>query len=202
MSFVSIKVRRIMIVHVSGKLISKDTSHVIVDVNGIGYNIYITLNTYNTLPNLNSNIFLLTYYNISDKGHDLFGFSDIGEKQIFEMLISISGIGPKIAINLLSFVTPTEFKERLISGEVKMLSSLPGIGPKTAKRIIVELKDKFITSDSNDLPIDDENEIDSDVFNALKNLGYKSKDIRFVLNKIGNEGNIENKIKQALKELR
>jgi len=191
-----------MIVHISGKLVSKDTSHVIVDVNGIGYNIYITLNTYNTLPDLNSKVFLLTYYNISDKGHDLFGFSDIGEKKIFEMLISISGIGPKIAINLLSFVTPNEFKERLISGEVKMLSSLPGIGPKTAKRIIVELKDKFITSGSNDLPIDDEDGNDSDVFNALKNLGYKSKDVRSVLSKISNEGNIEDKIKKALKELR
>ena len=191
-----------MIVHISGKLVSKDTSHVIVDVNGIGYNIYITLNTYNTLPDLNSKVFLLTYYNISDKGHDLFGFNDIGEKKIFEMLISISGIGPKIAINLLSFVTPNEFKERLISGEVKMLSSLPGIGPKTAKRIIVELKDKFITSGSNDLPIDDEDGNDSDVFNALKNLGYKSKDVRSVLSKISNEGNIEDKIKKALKELR
>jgi len=191
-----------MIVHISGKLISKNTSYVIVDVNGIGYYIYITLNTYNTLSDLNSNIFLLTYYNITDKGHDLFGFSDIGEKQIFEMLISISGIGPKIAINLLSYVTPNEFKERLISGEVKMLTSLPGIGAKTAKRIIVELKDKFIDSDSNDLPIDDETEINSDVFSALKNLGYKSKDIRSALNKVDNTENLENKIKHALKELR
>ena len=84
----------------------------------------------------------------------------------------------------------------------RMLISISGIGPKTAKRIIVELKDKFTASDSNDLPIDDENEIDSDVFNALKNLGYKSKDVRSVLNKINNEGNIEDKIKQALKKLR
>lgn len=191
-----------MIVHISGKLVSKNTSYVIMDVNGIGYYVYITLNTYNTLPDLNSNIFLLTYYNITDKGHDLFGFSDIGEKQIFEMLISISGIGPKIAINLLSYVTPNEFKERLISGEVKMLTSLPGIGAKTAKRIIVELKDKFISSDSNDLPIDEEIETNSDVFSVLKNLGYKSKDIRFALNKVDNKGNLEDKIKQALKELR
>ena len=77
-----------------------------------------------------------------------------------------------------------------------------GIGAKTAKRIIVELKDKFIASDSNDLPIDDEAEINSDVFSVLKNLGYKSKDIRFALNKVDNKGNLEDKIKQALKELR
>jgi len=191
-----------MIVHISGKLISKEPNHVIVDVNGIGYSIHITLNTFNTLPELNNKIFLLTFYNVSDKGHDLFGFSDIGEKQIFEMLISVSGIGPKIAINLLSYVKPNEFKERLISGEVKMLTSLPGIGPKTAKRIIVELKDKFIKSDSDELPIDEDSQIDSDVFNVLKNLGYKNKDIRSALNKISNQGNLEEKIKQALKQLR
>ena len=195
-----------MIVHISGKLISKNTSYVIVDVNGIGYYIYITLNTYNTLSDLNSNIFLLTYYNITDKGHDLFGFSDIGEKQIFEMLISISGIGPKIAINLLSYVTPNEFKERLISGEVKMLTSLPGIGAKTAKRIIVELKDKFIKMSDDDMPIEDSNETPAktEAADALESLGFKSKDIHNILNSIiESEGldNTENLIRKALKLL-
>ena len=191
-----------MIVHISGKLIFKDTAHVIIDVNGIGYKAFITLNTYNELGDINNKVSLLTYFNVSEKGQALFGFIDSGEKKIFEMLISISGIGPKIAINLLSFVKPNEFKERLISGEVKMLTSLPGIGPKTAKRIIVELKDKFIDSDDNDLPIDDSVNSNSDTFNALKNLGYNRNNIREVLKKIDKTLSLEEKIKRALKELR
>ena len=94
-----------------------------------------------------SNVFLSTFFNVTEKSQDLFGFNESNEKELFTLLISVSGIGPKIAINLLSFVKPEDFKQRLISGEVEMLTSLPGIGPKTARRIIVELKDKFIKVD-------------------------------------------------------
>ena len=191
-----------MIVHVSGKLIAKDSSFVIIDVNGIGYHLHISLNTYNSLCNINESISLLTYFNVTEKSQDLFGFSDIGEKRIFEMLISVSGIGPKTAINLLSFVKPNEFSERIISGEVKMLTSLPGIGPKTAKRIIVELKDKFIKSDAEDLPIDESLDANSDVFNALKNLGFKGNVIKSALKNINEELSLEDKIKKALEKLR
>tara|TARA_Y100000994_G_C15651125_1_gene425424 strand:+ start:736 stop:1311 length:576 start_codon:yes stop_codon:yes gene_type:complete len=191
-----------MIVHVSGKLVYKEPSSVIIDVNGIGYKLYISLNSYNNLCNINKEISLLTYFNVSEKGQDLFGFIDSAEKKIFEMLISVSGIGPKIAINMLSVVTPNDFQERLISGEVKMLTSLPGIGPKTAKRLIVELKDKFVDSDSDDLPIDDSIDLNNDALNALKSLGFRDKDIRRILNKIDNNLTTEDKIKQALKELR
>tara|TARA_Y100000814_G_C12344092_1_gene405195 strand:- start:1265 stop:1840 length:576 start_codon:yes stop_codon:yes gene_type:complete len=191
-----------MIVHVSGKLVYKEPSSVIIDVNGIGYKLYISLNSYNNLCSINKEISLLTYFNVSEKGQDLFGFIDPAEKKIFELLISVSGIGPKIAINMLSVVTPNDFQERLISGEVKMLTSLPGIGPKTAKRLIVELKDKFVDSDSDDLPIDDSVDLNNDALNALKSLGFRDKDIRRILNKIDNNLTTEDKIKQALKELR
>ena len=95
-----------------------------------------------------------------------------------------------------------DFKQRLISGEVEMLTSLPGIGPKTARRIIVELKDKFIKIDKNDLPIDHESNLDTDALNALINLGFRSIDINKVLNKIDKNCSLEEKIKLALKELR
>ena len=143
-----------MIVHLSGKLIFKDPSYVVIDVQGVGYKVYISLNTYNVLPDINNDVYLLTYFNVTEKSQDLFGFNENNEKELFAMLISVSGIGPKIAINLLSFVKPDDFKQRLISGEVEMLTSLPGIGPKTARRLIVELKEKFIKIDKNDLPID------------------------------------------------
>ena len=191
-----------MIVHISGKLVYKEPTSVIIDVNGIGYKLHISLNSYNALCNINEEVSLLTYFNVTEKSQDLFGFIDAGEKKIFKMLISVSGIGPKIAINMLSVVTPNDFRERLISGEVKMLTSLPGIGPKTAKRLIVELKDKFIDSDSDDLPIDDNTDSNNDALNALKNLGFRDKDIRKVLNKLDANLSIENKIKESLKELR
>ena len=191
-----------MIVHVSGKLVYKEPTSAIIDVNGLGYKIYISLNSYNELPNINEKVNLLTHYNISEKGHDLFGFVDSAEKKIFEMLISVSGIGPKIAINMLSVVNPNDFRERLISGEVKKLTSLPGIGPKTAKRLIVELKDKFVDSDNEDLPIDDYPDLNNDALSALKNLGFRDKDIRKILNKLNPKLSTEEKIKKSLKELR
>ena len=191
-----------MIVHLSGKLIFKDPSYVVIDVQGVGYKVYISLNTYNVLPDINNDVYLLTYFNVTEKSQDLFGFNENNEKELFTMLISVSGIGPKIAINLLSFVKPDDFKQRLISGEVEMLTSLPGIGPKTARRLIVELKEKFIKIDKNDLPIDNNSNLDSDALNALMNLGFRSKDITKALNKIDDDCSLEEKIKLALKELR
>ena len=154
---------------------------------GVGYKVYISLHTYNVLPDINNDVYLLTYFNVTEKSQDLFGFNENNEKELFTMLISVSGIGPKIAINLLSFVKPDDFKQRLISGEVEMLTSLPGIGPKTARRIIVELKEKFIKIDKNDLPIDNNSNLDSDALNALMNLGFRSKDITKALNKIDDD---------------
>ena len=202
MPYVSSEIRGNMIVHLSGKLIFKEPSYAIIDVKGVGYKVNISLNTFNTLPNIDNDVHISTFFNVTEKSQDLFGFYDKSEKELFTLLISVSGIGPKIAINLLSFVKPDDFKQRLISGEVEMLTSLPGIGPKTARRIIVELKEKFIKIDKNDLPIDNNSNLDSDALNALMNLGFKSRDITKVLNKIDKGCSLEDKIKLALKELR
>ena len=194
-----------MIEFISGDIIEKTPSFVLIDTGGLGYKVNITLNTYNKLPKLNSEVKLLTYFNVTEKSQDLYGFNEKIEKELFVMLISVSGIGPKIAINLLSFVQPDDFKQRLISGEVELLTSLPGIGPKTAKRIIIELKDKFIKSDKNDLPIENNIDENYDAYHALINLGYKSNEVKNILNQISNQtDNIstEDKIKQALKALR
>ena len=122
------------------------------------------------------------------------------------MLLSVSGIGPKIAINLLSAVTPDEFKKRLIAGEVAMLTTLPGIGPKTARRIIVELKDKFVDISKEDLPKEgDITGASSDAYDALLALGFREKDIRGSILKITSEHqniSTEDLIKQTLSELR
>ena len=169
-----------MIEFISGKLSRKSTDNVVVDANGIGYKVYISLNTYDVLPNINESVFLETFFNVSENNQDLYGFHDLLEKDLFIMLISVSGIGPKTAISLLSAVKPNDFKNRLIAGEVKMLTDLPGIGPKTAKRIIIELKDKFTESKDNDLPIEDV-DTNTDAYYALINLGFKSQNIKNVV---------------------
>ena len=193
-----------MIEFITGKLFRKIPGSIIVDVNGIGYKVNISLNTYDKLPNIDNDILLDTYYNVSETSQDLYGFNDILEKDLFIMLISVSGIGPKTAISLLSAVKPDDFKNRLIAGEVKMLTDLPGIGPKTARRIIIELKDKFIKSNKDDLPIEDNNE-NSDAYYALINLGFKSSNVRNIINKIIKDNpqiSTEDIIKESLKKLR
>ena len=194
-----------MIEFISGNLAEKNPNTVIIDANGIGYKVFISLNTYNDLPDINNKIKIMTYFNVTEKNQELFGFNSKIEKEMFEMLISVSGIGPKIAINLLSFVKPNDFKQRIISAEVESLTSLPGIGAKTAKRIIIELKDKLTSSKNNELPIENNSDIDSDAYSALINLGFKSNEVRNTLSKINqntNDISTEDKIKKALRILR
>ena len=193
-----------MIEYISGKLINKTTSTIVVDLNGMGYLINCSLNCYDKLPNINSDIFILIYFHIHENNQELYGFLDETERHLFKLLIGISGIGPKTAINMLSAVPPEEFKNRLIAGEVKMLTSLPGIGPKTARRIIIELKDEFGDFNKDDMPL--ENDISSnDAFSALKNLGFDTKSITEVINAILKKNkNIDTEeiIKKALQLLK
>jgi Holliday junction DNA helicase RuvA len=194
-----------MIEYISGILLKKESNYIIIDVNGMGYKVSISLNTYDALPMINKKVSIDTFFHVTENNQSLFGFLDSLEKDLFGMLISVSGIGPKTAIGLLSAVKPNDFKQRLIAGEVKMLTSLPGIGPKTAKRIIIELKDKFIRSDVNDLPVEDDEVYNSDAYYALLNLGYRANNIKKVIDKvISNDSKIstENLIKESLKKLR
>ena len=193
-----------MIEYIFGKLIEKNTGYSIIDINGLGYKIICSINSYEKLPKLNSKIKFFIHFHVYENGQDLYGFIDKTERELFNMLIGVSGIGPKTAINMLSAVPPNEFKNRLIAGEVKMLTSLPGIGPKTARRIIVELKDKFGDVGDNDLPIEDSS-YNNDAFYALKNLGFSTKDINNAMLKLSkdkSELSTEEIIKGTLKLLK
>tara|TARA_B100000131_G_C18117135_1_gene611648 strand:- start:1049 stop:1642 length:594 start_codon:yes stop_codon:yes gene_type:complete len=197
-----------MIVSIKGKILDKKPDSVIIDINGLGYLCFISTNTYNQLPANNKEVFLETFYNVTEHSQELFGFIDILEKELFLLLIGVSGIGPKTAINLLSAVTPAEFKRRLIASEVSMLTALPGIGPKTARRIIVELKDKFVKLDSNDLPLEEESSFSNsqkDAIVALETLGYKVPLINKVINQLDAKDKLldtQELIKKVLTKLR
>ena len=175
-----------MIVNIRGKLIQKKPAEIIIEVGGLGYACRISANTYDRLPNIGNEVSLLTYFHVMENNQSLFAFSEETERELFLMLIGVSGIGPKTAIILLSSISPNEFKKRLIAGEVTMLTALPGIGPKTARRIIVELKDKFVKMSPEELPKEDIDLLPevSDAYDALLALGFPMQDIRSAIGKI------------------
>ena len=182
-----------MIVFLKGKIRDLSINNLVLDVNGVGYECMITISAYEELINKkNHEITILTYHHITDSSQSLFGFIDDKEREIFKLLISISGIGPKTGIQLLSSVSALELENRIKTGEVGLLTSIPGIGNKTAKRIIIELKEKFISLDDDKMPIEEDSSNNStynDALDALIVLGYNKKEISSHLKKIINKNN-------------
>ena len=198
-----------MIDSIKGTLVKKNPTSVIIDIGGIRLGIPITLATFEKIPDPNHAVELLTYLHVREDIMELYGFYDDHERDVFMQLNSISGIGPRSAMNILSGTDPIEFKKKIIDSDVASLTSIPGIGTKTAKRIIVELKDKFTDQDTgSDLDFllisGDKDKID-DVTKVLISLGYKRSAINQVIKKLvtkdGLDDNIEDIIKRALKLL-
>ena len=199
-----------MIDSIKGILVKKNPTSVIIDIGGIRLGIPITLATFEKIPDPNQAVELLTYLHVREDIMELYGFYDDHERDVFMQLNSISGIGPRSAMNILSGTNPIEFKKKIIDSDVASLTSIPGIGTKTAKRIIVELKDKF-TDQETGIDLDfllvssDKDKID-DVTKVLISLGYKRSAINQVIKKLaskenGLDENIEDLIKVALKLL-
>ena len=180
-----------MIVFLKGKIQDLSTDRLILDGNGVGYECMITLTSYEDLvKKKDKQITILTYHHITDSSQSLFGFMNDKEKQIFKLLISVSGIGPKTGIQLLSSISAIELEERIKTGEVGLLTSIPGIGSKTAKRIIIELKEKFISLDNDEMPIEESHLEDptyNDALDALLVLGYSKKEVSPHLKEIINK---------------
>jgi len=194
---------------IKGTLVKKNPTSVIIDIGGIRLGIPITLATFEKIPDPNHAVELLTYLHVREDIMELYGFYDDHERDVFMQLNSISGIGPRSAMNILSGTNPIEFKKKIIDSDVASLTSIPGIGTKTAKRIIVELKDKFTDQDTGSdldflLESSDKDKID-DVTKVLISLGYKRSAINQVIKKLvskdGLDENIEDIIKGALKLL-
>ncbi len=132
-----------MIAYVQGTLTEKYPTHVLIDIHGIGYEIHIPLSTYEQLPENGSPCKLLTHFHVREELQQLYGFHTAAEKELFSILISVSGIGPKSAMGILSSAPIEDFKQAILHEDLVVLSSLPGIGKKTAQRLVVELKDKI-----------------------------------------------------------
>jgi len=131
-----------MIAFLNGTLVEKSPSVALLDVHGVGYEVFISLSTYDRLPATGSSCKLLTYHHIREDINIVFGFMQVEEKQMFERLINVNGIGPKIALSILSGLTITELVSAIAEGNITRISSIHGIGKKTAERLIVELRDK------------------------------------------------------------
>ena len=160
-----------MIAFVNGNFVTKLPSQVIVDVNGVGYDLQISLNTYSAIANKESGK-LFTYLHITESAHTLYGFNDVEEKELFLQLISVSGVGASTARMMLSSMKPEELARAIVQGEVKLLETIKGIGKKSAERVILELRDKLGKSklETNISSLID-NSLEQDALNALIALG-------------------------------
>ena len=189
---------------INGVLFSKSPTEAIIDIGGIRFKLHITVATYEVLPKKGDSVDILTHLHVKEDILNLYGFKDADERELFFNLNLISGIGPRSAMNILSGTNPMEFKSRIIDGDVKSLTVIPGIGAKTAKRIIVELKEKFETDviDKNDLGLVDngDNKIIKDAANALQSLGYKSNQVNKILKDLELSGELSGGLEEIIRK--
>ena len=195
--------------YIIGKVISKSKNILILENNNIGYEIYMTEIALSEL-NIGEDAKIYTYYNVTQDNISLFGFKNLEEKKMFENLISVSKIGAKTAIGILSSISAAELAISIITNDINRLSKLPGIGKKTAQRLVLEVIDKVKTEEiifTEEEQESNENylnttEKEKDVIEALKVLGYNIKEIESVIKTLDIKGSTEDMIKQALKILR
>ena len=193
-----------MIDELKGILEKKSTTHAVIFVGGVGFKLKMSINGLESLPAKGNEVNVLTYLYVREDKLDLYGFIDLIERNTFNMLITISGIGPKLALTILSGINPKQLKERVISGDLAALTSVPGVGSKTAKRIIIELKEKFIKSDDTSLGFDEENvhgsELFNDVLNALVSLGFKQNRAKEACSNLEEKGQMDGEIEVVIKK--
>jgi Holliday junction DNA helicase RuvA len=193
-----------MITHIQGRLTEKNPTNVVIDCNGVGYLINISLHTFSQIPE-EENLKLYTHLQVREDAHTLYGFSSLAEREIFRLLISVSGIGTNTARTMLSSLTPTQVKEAIASEDVAVIQSVKGIGSKTAQRVIIELKDKVLkVYDIDESVVSQSNTNRDEALSALEVLGFAKKQSERVVDKIlktQSDAAVETIIKEALKNL-
>jgi len=193
-----------MITHIQGKLSEKNPTHVVIDCNGVGYMLNISLHTYSQISD-KEQLKLFTHLQVKEDSHTLYCFSSLAEREIFRLLISVSGIGASIARTMLSSLTPKQIREGIATGDVVLIQSIKGIGAKTAQRVILDLKDKILKIyDIDEVSVSAGNTNKDEALSALEVLGFLKKQAERVVDKImvtQPDADVETIIKQALKNL-
>ena len=204
-----------MIAYVKGELVQKQIGYVVIDVGGLGYKIFMSEPSIDEIGNIGDEVKVHTYYRVSEDDISLFGFNTQEELRMFELLISVSGIGAKTAIAMLACIEPSQFAIAVISDDIDTLKKIPGVGPKSAQRIVLELKDKMKKeqqiSELTNATLEQKSKIKKvivadtkvqEAIDALQVLGYTKKDVEKALEQIDTaELKVEDIIKRALREL-
>ena len=204
-----------MLAYVKGELAQKQIGYVVIDVGGLGYKIFMSEPSIDEIGNIGDTVKVHTYYRVSEDDISLFGFNTQEELRMFELLISVSGIGAKTAIAMLACIEPSQFAIAVISNDIDTLKKIPGVGPKSAQRIVLELKDKMKKeqqiAELTNASLEQKSKVkkiivaDSKVqeaTDALQVLGYTKKDVEKALEQIDtNDLSVEDIIKRALREL-
>ena len=204
-----------MLAYVKGELVQKQIGYVVIDVGGLGYKVFMSEPSIEEIGNIGDEVKVHTYYRVSEDDISLFGFNTQEELRMFELLISVSGIGAKTAIAMLACIEPSQFAIAVISDDIDTLKKIPGVGPKSAQRIVLELKDKMKKeqqiSELTNATLEQKSKIkkvivaDSktqEAIDALQVLGYTKKDVEKALEQIDTaELKVEDIIKRALREL-
>ena len=179
-----------MIASLRGTLQHKGDTSIVIDVGGVGYEVHITVGGFLALPSLDEELFLYIYSHIKEDGFTLFGFSTIVEKETFQTLLHVSGIGPKLAVAVLSAMSPGDFSSAILSDNLSALTKISGVGKKTAERMCLELKDKvaFIPASESTVATPVASAVESlvcdDAVSALMNLGYPENNARDAVSKV------------------
>ena len=196
-----------MISYIKGKLEAKNLDSVTIDVGGIGYKIFMSVNSMDRLGETGTEVKVYTYMRVREDDISLYGFCSNEELKMFEQLLGVSGVGAKSALSILANISPSSFALAIITGDINTLKGLPGIGAKSAQRMILELKDKLktqeaIQTEAVPMQISVKNDKAKDAIDALQVLGYSRRDIESVISKINAEElSVEDIIKQGLKYL-
>jgi len=193
-----------MITHLKGKLVEKNPTYVIVECNGVGYFLNISLHTFSQVRD-EENVQLFTHLQVKEDSHTLFGFVEKTEREIFRLLISVSGIGSSTARTMLSSLSPIQVRDAIANGNVSTIQAIKGIGTKTAQRVILDLKDKVLkVYDMGEVSDSSKNTNREEALSALEVLGFVRKQSEKVVDKVLAEDpsrSVEDIIKQALKNL-
>ena len=193
-----------MVTHLKGKLVEKNPTHVVIECSGVGYFVNISLHTYSKIGDSES-IMLFTHLQVKEDSHTLFGFAEKSEREIFRLLLSVSGIGSSTARTMLSSLSPGQIRDAIATGDVPTIQGIKGIGAKTAQRVILDLKDKILKIyDIDEVSATSNNTNKDEALSALEVLGFVRKQAEKVVDKVLGQDpslSVENIIKLALKNL-